>query len=75
LGDFLKEAGEVIHLYKKVIEQNEKFYPKDAQVSAKVTFGGQLPISRQSALARNGVLEPIPGSAIIQGYALNKNCL
>lgn len=75
MGDYLKEAGEVIHLYKKVIKQNDKFYPKDAQVSAKVTFGGQLPISRQSALARIGVLEPIPGSAIIQGCALNKNCL
>lgn len=72
LGDLLQGGGKPIRVYTKVIERNERFYTIDAQVSVEVTFDGQVQVSRRPTLTRMGALAPLPGSALIAGFALGK---
>ena len=59
-------------VYTKSLECNGQIYQIDHLVTADVVFDGQTQVSRRPTLTRMGLLAPLPGSALIAGFALGK---
>ena len=72
LSKLFQSGGKTINVYSKVLECDGQFYVLDHQVSADVVFDGQTQVSRRPTLTRMGLLSPLPGSALIAGFALAK---
>lgn len=71
-GDLLKGGGKAINVYSELLECEGKLYEIDSKVTADVIFDGQVQVSRRPTLTRMGILSPLPGSALIAGFALGK---
>ncbi|MBM3743798.1 MAG: hypothetical protein FJW46_05830 [Actinobacteria bacterium] len=71
-GDLLKSGGKTIQIYSNFLECEGNLYEIDKQVTADVIFDGQVQVSRRPTLTRMGLLSPLPGSALIAGFALGK---
>ena len=72
LGKLLQGGGSPIMVYTKSLECNGQIYQIDHLVTADVVFDGQTQVSRRPTLTRMGLLAPLPGSALIAGFALGK---
>ena len=72
LGKLFQGGGKPIKVYTKVLESETRIYKLDHLVSADVVFDGQSQVSRRPTLTRMGILSPLPGSALIAGFALGK---
>jgi hypothetical protein len=72
LSKLFQSGGRTINVYSKVLECDGQYYILDHQVSADVVFDGQSQVSRRPTLTRMGLLSPLPGSALIAGFALAK---
>lgn len=72
LSNLLQPGGSPIKVYSNVLECQSKIYKIDNYVTADVVFDGQTQVSRRPTLTRMGLLSPLPGSALLAGFALGK---
>jgi hypothetical protein len=72
LSNLLQPGGSPIKVYANVLECQSKIYKIDNYVAADVVFDGQTQVSRRPTLTRMGLLSPLPGSALLAGFALGK---
>jgi hypothetical protein len=72
LSNLLQSGGSPIKVYSNALECQSKIYKIDNYVTADVIFDGQTQVSRRPTLTRMGLLSPLPGSALLAGFALGK---
>jgi hypothetical protein len=72
LSNLLQPGGSPIKVYSNVLECQSKIYKIDNYVTVDVVFDGQTQVSRRPTLTRMGLLSPLPGSALLAGFALGK---
>lgn len=72
ISKLFQGGGKKIKVYSKALVCDGQIFMIDHQVSADIVFDGQTQVSRRPTLTRMGLLSPLPGSALIAGFALGK---
>lgn len=72
LSDLFDGGGDAIEVYENVVVHLGVEHPLDQFTSCEVTMNGQVQVTHRPTLTRMGLLAPLPGTALIAGFALGK---
>jgi hypothetical protein len=72
LSDLFDGGGNAIEVYENVVIHLGVEHTLDQFTSCEVTMNGQVQVTHRPTLTRMGLLAPLPGTALIAGFALGK---
>jgi hypothetical protein len=72
ISDMFDGGGSAIEVYENVVIHLGVEHLLDQFTSCEVTMNGQVQVTHRPTLTRMGLLAPLPGSALIAGFALGK---
>jgi hypothetical protein len=72
ISDLFDGGGDAIEVYENVVVHLGVEHLLDQFTSCEVTMNGQVQVTHRPTLTRMGLLAPLPGSALIAGFALGK---